>query len=169
MSVKSTVSYWLLTPLALASLPAHALNNVSGSLTIRPDRSGPVISRDVFGQFAEHLGEGIYGGVWVGKASKIPNVRGIRSDVVTALRALKVPVVRWPGGCFADEYDWRKGIGPARQRIATSTETGAMLLSPTASARTSSWTSWARSAARPISTSMWPLALRGKRPSGWNI
>ena len=85
---------------------------------IDPSRPGPVVDRDIFGQFAEHLGYGIYGGVWVGPDSKIPNVRGIRSDVVGALKALKVPNVRWPGGCFADEYHWRDGIGPADQRPA---------------------------------------------------
>ena len=83
-----------------------------GPLTVLADKPGPVINRDIFGQFAEHLGTGIYGGVWVGKDSPIPNVRGIRSDVVRALRAIKVPVVRWPGGCFADEYHWRDGVGP---------------------------------------------------------
>ena len=88
-------------------------------LTIAVDQAGPVINRDIFGQFAEHLGQGIYGGVWVGKGSPIPNLRGIRSDVVAALRAIKVPVVRWPGGCFADEYHWRDGIGPAAKRGVT--------------------------------------------------
>ena len=86
---------------------------------IDPGKPGPRIERDIFGQFAEHLGTGIYGGIWVGKDSKIPNVRGIRSDVVAALRAIHVPNVRWPGGCFADEYHWRKGIGPAADRIVT--------------------------------------------------
>ncbi|HEX7819184.1 MAG TPA: alpha-L-arabinofuranosidase C-terminal domain-containing protein [Sphingobium sp.] len=88
------------------------------SVTIEAGRNGPTISRDIFGQFAEQLGNGIYGGVWVGKDSPIPNVRGIRSDVVQALRALKVPNVRWPGGCFADQYHWRNGIGPLDQRPA---------------------------------------------------
>lgn len=90
-----------------------------GLLTVQAQSPGPVINRDIFGQFAEHLGTGIYGGVWVGKDSKIPNVRGIRSDVVAALKAIKVPVVRWPGGCFADEYHWRDGIGPANKRKTT--------------------------------------------------
>jgi alpha-L-arabinofuranosidase len=89
------------------------------SLNVRADRPGAVISREIFGQFAEQLGNGIYEGVWVGKQSKIPNVRGIRSDVVRALRALKVPDVRWPGGCFADKYHWRDGIGPKNQRPRT--------------------------------------------------
>jgi alpha-L-arabinofuranosidase len=89
------------------------------TLTIEAEKPGATINRDIFGQFAEHLGQGIYGGVWVGKGSKIANVRGIRSDVVAALRAIKVPVVRWPGGCFADEYHWRGGIGPAGKRVTT--------------------------------------------------
>lgn len=75
---------------------------------------GAKIDRHIFGQFAEHLGYGVYEGLWVGKDSKIPNTRGMRNDVLDALRALKVPNVRWPGGCFADEYHWRKGIGPNR-------------------------------------------------------
>lgn len=87
--------------------------------SVQADQADVPISRDIFGQFAEMLGEGVYGGIWVGKNSKIPNVRGIRSDVVNALRALKVPVVRWPGGCFADEYNWRNGVGPADKRRAT--------------------------------------------------
>jgi alpha-L-arabinofuranosidase len=89
------------------------------TVTIDAGRPGPTISRQIFGQFAEHLGTGIYGGVWVGPDSEIPNVRGIRSDVVAALRAIRVPNVRWPGGCFADEYHWRNGIGAPSERRAT--------------------------------------------------
>jgi alpha-L-arabinofuranosidase len=88
-------------------------------LQVEVDRPGVTINRHIFGQFAEHLGRGIYEGVWVGRDSPIPNTRGIRNDVVAALKALRVPNVRWPGGCFADEYHWRKGIGPAEQRPAT--------------------------------------------------
>ena len=98
--------------------PAMANSAVASPLVVQADQPGAVINRDIFGQFAEHLGQGIYGGIWVGKDSSIPNVRGIRSDVVAALRAIKVPVVRWPGGCFADRYDWRDGIGPAAKRPA---------------------------------------------------
>jgi alpha-N-arabinofuranosidase len=83
-------------------------------LSIDASKTGPKIDRNIFGQFAEHLGHGIYEGVWVGPDSKIPNTRGIRNDVVNALKAIKVPNVRWPGGCFADEYHWRKGIGQNR-------------------------------------------------------
>ena len=105
----------LLAALALAATPAQA-DPVPIAIGAT---SGPAINRDIFGQFAEHLGTGIYGGVWVGPDSPIPNVRGIRSDVVAALRALRVPNVRWPGGCFADEYHWRKGIGAPALRPAT--------------------------------------------------
>jgi alpha-N-arabinofuranosidase len=82
-------------------------------VTVDPAQPGPRIERDIFGQFAEHLGTGIYGGVWVGRDPPIPNVRGIRSDVVAALRAIRVPNVRWPGGCFAKEYHWQGGMGRA--------------------------------------------------------
>ena len=87
--------------------------------------AGAKIDRNIFGQFAEHLGTGIYEGVWVGPDSPIPNTRGIRNDVVAALRALKVPNMRWPGGCFADEYHWRKGIGPPGAARPRSIRTGA--------------------------------------------
>jgi alpha-N-arabinofuranosidase len=88
----------------------------SAQVVLHADQRGPRYDRQIFGQFAEHLGHGIYGGVWVGKGSPIPNIDGYRKDVIDALRAIKVPVVRWPGGCFADEYHWRDGIGPAKAR-----------------------------------------------------
>ena len=88
-------------------------------ILIHADRPGTIIDRHIYGQFAEHLGHGIYEGVWVGEDASIPNVRGFRSDVVAALRELRVPVVRWPGGCFADEYHWRDGIGPRAGRLVT--------------------------------------------------
>ena len=84
--------------------------------TLHADQPGASISRNIFGQFAEHLGFGIYGGIWVGESSKIPNTNGYRNDVLTALKRLEVPVVRWPGGCFADEYHWREGVGPRDKR-----------------------------------------------------
>ncbi len=74
------------------------------------------ISRNIYGHFSEHLGHCIYGGFWVGEDSRIANVRGIRSDVVAALKAINAPVLRWPGGCFADEYHWQDGIGPRAAR-----------------------------------------------------
>jgi alpha-N-arabinofuranosidase len=83
---------------------------------INLDIEGPVISRHLYGHFAEHLGRCIYGGFYVGEDSPIPNEGGIRLDVVEALRALNIPNLRWPGGCFADEYHWRDGVGPKEQR-----------------------------------------------------
>ncbi len=74
------------------------------------------IDKNIYGQFSEHLGRGVYGGIWVGPNSSIPNVGGIRKDVVNALRKINVPIVRWPGGCFADEYHWKDGIGPRDER-----------------------------------------------------
>jgi alpha-N-arabinofuranosidase len=78
--------------------------------------SGIRIDRNIYGHFSEHLGRCIYEGIWVGEDSPIPNVRGIRKDVVAALKAIKVPQLRWPGGCFADEYHWMDGIGPRHKR-----------------------------------------------------
>src|SRR6478672_939193 len=74
------------------------------------------IAPEIYGHFAEHLGRCIYEGFWVGEDSDIPNTKGIRNDVVEALKNLNIPVLRWPGGCFADEYHWRDGIGPRQQR-----------------------------------------------------
>lgn len=74
------------------------------------------INKNIYGQFAEHLGRCIYDGIWVGKDSPIPNVNGYRKDLLEALQALKVPVLRWPGGCFADTYHWKNGIGPLADR-----------------------------------------------------
>ena len=110
----------LLVSLALHGATTYGQPVASAPITLAVDASktGPTISRHLFGQFAEHLGRGIYEGVWVGPDSPIPNTRGIRNDVVAALKALKVPNVRWPGGCFADDYHWRKGIGPADRRAA---------------------------------------------------
>jgi alpha-N-arabinofuranosidase len=98
---------------------AVAAADVPVQISIDTTRPGATINRHIFGQFAEHLGRGIYEGVWVGPDSSIPNTRGIRNDVVAALKAIKVPNVRWPGGCFADEYHWRNGIGPRDRRPAT--------------------------------------------------
>jgi alpha-N-arabinofuranosidase len=102
--------------IALA-LTTHAVAAEKVHLSINASKPGAKIDRNIFGQFAEHLGHGIYEGIWVGPDSTIPNTGGIRNDVVGALRALKVPNVRWPGGCFADEYHWRKGLGPLDKRV----------------------------------------------------
>jgi alpha-N-arabinofuranosidase len=85
-------------------------------ITIDADASGPVIDRHLYGHFSEHLGRCVYGGIWVGEGSAIPNVEGYRKDVLEALQRIKVPNLRWPGGCFADEYHWEDGIGPRADR-----------------------------------------------------
>jgi alpha-N-arabinofuranosidase len=97
------------------ALPAAAQTALT-TVTIDTSKPGAEIDRHIYGQFAEHLGTGIYGGIWVGENSKIPNIHGYRKDVVEALKAIHVPVVRWPGGCFADLYNWRDGIGPREKR-----------------------------------------------------
>lgn len=74
------------------------------------------INKNIYGHFAEHLGRCIYEGIWVGKDSSIPNINGIRKDVIEALREMKIPVLRWPGGCFADNYHWMDGIGSYESR-----------------------------------------------------
>ena len=86
-------------------------------ITVTADVRAGRISRHIYGHFAEHLGRCIYGGVWVGEDSAIPHVRGIRTDVVEALRRIRIPNLRWPGGCFADEYHWMDGIGPGDRRL----------------------------------------------------
>jgi alpha-L-arabinofuranosidase len=87
-------------------------------LVVVANHPGAVISKDIYGHFSEHLGACIYGGIWVGTDSKIPNTYGIRNDVLFALRELKVPNLRWPGGCFADTYHWKDGIGPKSGRAS---------------------------------------------------
>ena len=91
---------------------AEGINRIIVNTDLGTDK----ISKEIYGHFAEHLGNCIYGGFWVGEDSKIPNTRGIRNDVIAALREIDPPVIRWPGGCFADTYHWQDGIGPRSQR-----------------------------------------------------
>lgn len=86
------------------------------NIKVYADRKKGTINKNIYGHFSEHLGRCIYGGIWVGKDSSIPNTNGMRNDVIEALRAMKIPVLRWPGGCFADEYHWMDGIGPYENR-----------------------------------------------------
>ena len=85
-------------------------------IEIMPGEPIGVISPDIYGHFTEHLGGCIYDGIWVGENSRIPNIGGIRKALVDNLKRLKPPVIRWPGGCFADSYNWRDGVGPRAQR-----------------------------------------------------
>ncbi len=104
----------VLTALVLVAftLSGSAQNRV----VVRADQPGAKIDKAIYGHFAEHLGHCIYGGIYVGENSDIPNVKGFRSDVTGALKDLSVPLIRWPGGCFADTYHWMDGIGPKEQR-----------------------------------------------------
>jgi alpha-N-arabinofuranosidase len=88
----------------------------TAKIEVLPDEPIGTISPQIYGHFTEHLGGCIYDGIWVGEKSKIPNVGGIRKALVDALKELKPPVIRWPGGCFADSYNWRDGVGPRDQR-----------------------------------------------------
>ena len=88
----------------------------SARLVINADLGEETISRHIYGHFSEHLGRCIYGGFWVGEDSDIANTRGLRNDIIEALKATHIPNLRWPGGCFADEYHWMDGIGPRDQR-----------------------------------------------------
>lgn len=93
-----------------------AADETVNRLVVNADLGTIKINKNIYGHFSEHLGKCIYEGYWVGENSPIPNVRGIRKDVVEALKNIKVPVLRWPGGCFADEYHWMDGIGPKEKR-----------------------------------------------------
>lgn len=97
-----------------AAMPLCAQETTT--MAIHPQDGKQIIYKEIYGQFAEHLGTCIYGGLWVGENSPIPNTKGYRNDVLQALKNLKVPVLRWPGGCFADEYHWRDGIGSKENR-----------------------------------------------------
>ncbi len=85
-------------------------------LYVNPKKKKGTINRELYGHFSEHLGRCIYEGLYVGETSEIPNTNGMRNDVVAALKEIKLPVLRWPGGCFADEYHWKDGIGPKETR-----------------------------------------------------
>ena len=90
--------------------------SADNKLVVNCDLGKTKISKHVYGHFSEHLGRCIYEGIWVGENSSIPNTRGIRNDVVKALKEISVPNMRWPGGCFADTYHWKDGIGPRENR-----------------------------------------------------
>jgi len=116
--IVSIVLFGLSSSTGLAKTEVSREEGIVNKLVIHADSPGDIIRPEIYGHFAEHLGRCIYEGFWVGRDSNIPNTRGIRNDVVEALKKIDVPVIRWPGGCFADEYHWRDGIGPAEQRHA---------------------------------------------------
>ncbi|WP_416441954.1 alpha-N-arabinofuranosidase [Phnomibacter sp. MR] len=88
------------------------------TIVLQPNTDAPVIYANIYGHFAEHLGSCIYGGFYVGDTSRIANTNGVRNDIIDALKKLKVPNLRWPGGCFADTYHWKDGVGPKNNRPA---------------------------------------------------
>jgi alpha-N-arabinofuranosidase len=102
--------------LLLVAATARGADDQKAQLVVHVDQGKDRISDDIYGHFAEHLGRCIYDGLWVGEDSDIPNTGGARNDVVAALKELQIPNLRWPGGCFADNYHWRDGIGPVNQR-----------------------------------------------------
>ena len=112
MKKKSCI--WSLMIAFLISFPILGISQ--NKIIVHADQPGAKIDKAVYGHFAEHLGHCIYGGIYVGDNSPIPNTKGFRLDVVGALKDLKVPLVRWPGGCFADTYHWKDGIGPKADR-----------------------------------------------------
>ena len=110
---KSFLIFFVALVGAMSSLWAQVENT---DLKIHIDGKAPTISKNIYGHFAEHLGRGIYGGLFVGDSSAIPNTDGVRNDIIAALKELKIPNLRWPGGCFADTYHWKDGIGPQAKR-----------------------------------------------------
>ena len=91
--------------------------NTNVVININPEKAIDTISRHIYGHFAEHLGRCIYEGIYVGEENKIiPNTEGVRNDVIAALKELNIPNLRWPGGCFADTYHWKDGVGPKENR-----------------------------------------------------
>src|SRR6266700_2025821 len=102
---------------AIFSLSIGTLCGQTANLILHVQDGRTMISKNIYGHFAEHLGHCIYNGFFVGDTSKIiPNTEGVRNDIIAALKKLKVPVLRWPGGCFADTYHWKDGVGPRADR-----------------------------------------------------
>lgn len=112
--MKKSISF-----IILLSLLAHKNLFAQNKVVIQADSGKYVINKNIYGHFAEHLGHCIYEGIYVGEENKmIPNTNGIRNDVVAALKKMKVPLLRWPGGCFADTYHWKDGVGPKNKRAS---------------------------------------------------
>jgi alpha-N-arabinofuranosidase len=102
---------------AIFILSACNLGAQTATIILHIPDSKTIISKNIYGHFAEHLGHCIYGGIYIGDTNRvIPNTDGVRNDIIAALKKLKVPVLRWPGGCFADTYHWKDGVGPRKKR-----------------------------------------------------
>ena len=99
------------------SVSIETLSGQTANLILHVPDAKTMINKNIYGHFAEHLGHCIYDGIYVGDTNKvIPNTEGVRNDIIAALKKLKVPVLRWPGGCFADTYHWKDGVGPKKDR-----------------------------------------------------
>ena len=98
--------------LLFMSAALYSFGQRNATIGLKNSEANQQISKHIYGHFAEHLGTCIYGGIWVGPESSIPNKDGYRTDVLDAMKKLNIPNLRWPGGCFADEYHWMDGIGP---------------------------------------------------------
>jgi len=109
-------SFFTLATIIVCLINVRAQTSQNASLTIHVNEGKHTINKHIYGHFSEHLGRCIYGGIWVGEDSEIPNIQGYRKDVFDALKSLNIPNLRWPGGCFADEYHWKDGIGPRKDR-----------------------------------------------------
>ncbi len=114
-SKRFAVRFWLFIRVVVSGESAMA----DAKIRIWMSEKGPTISPFIYGHFIEHLGRCIYDGLWVGEKSKIPNRAGLRSDVFEAFGRVNPPILRWPGGCFADDYHWQDGIGPRTKRPRT--------------------------------------------------
>lgn len=102
--------------LSLLSASSLFLAQLKSNITVVDNPPKTIVSKHIYGHFAEHLGRGIYDGIYVGENSTIPNKAGVRKDIINALKELNIPNLRWPGGCFADTYHWQDGIGPKKDR-----------------------------------------------------
>jgi len=110
---------FLTTASSLAAAPALLARQTTAAdarIEILLNEPGDTIAPEIYGHFVEHLGGVVYDGIWVGEQSSIPNVNGVRKQLIDALRKVKPGMIRWPGGCFADQYDWRDGTGPRAKR-----------------------------------------------------
>ena len=138
-------------------------------LVIDANRKLSKINKEIQGQFSEHLGRCIYEGLYVGENSDIPNVNGMRTDGVEALKNIKVPVLRWPGGCFADEYHWKDGIGPKESRKKMINTNWGGVVEDNSFGTHEFLNSAVRSDVKPISTEIWEAVLYRRCRSGLNI
>jgi alpha-N-arabinofuranosidase len=111
--MKQLLKTSLYVVLLATGIASYAQEN---SIRVKTLESKDTISKHIYGHFAEHLGRCIYDGIWVGEDSDIPNTRGMRNDILEALKEIDIPVLRWPGGCYADLYQWKDGIGPKEDR-----------------------------------------------------